>query len=166
MATIRVYVPKEGKWSEPIIGVSKSFLIKRLIAVVANQVIHRGEKTPSVLPIELNFEEPLVDEFITGVYYEDFVDETGDVVSIKRSTSLIDDRFWGALEYDWKKLGISHIQSVMVSIGVLKKLVATLNAEKYNYISPAVQEIINRADLASLGISDDDYKLFIRLKGV
>lgn len=164
MATIKVYVPKEGKWSEPIIGVSKSFLIKRLIAVVANQVIHRGDKIPGVLPIELNFKEPLVDDFIKGVYYQDFQDN-GEVVSIQRLTLLSDDCSWEKLTYDWGKLNISQIQSVMVSIGAMKKLVAILNKEKYDYISPAIQEIINRADLASLGISDDDYKLFIWLKG-
>lgn len=163
MEAIRVYVPKAGKWSKSIIGVDKSFFIEGLVRVVANQVIKFGKEIPNVLPIELNFAKPLVDEFIKGVYYEDFIDpESGEVVSIERYTSLTN-HSWSKLKFDWKKLEIPQIQSVMVSIGVLKKFVTILH-EEYSYIAPAVQEIIDRAELTSLGVSDD-YKVIIQLNG-
>lgn len=141
MEEIRVYVPKTDQWSNPIVGVSKSFLVEGIVESLTKELdVENDYDYDDFLPIELNHRQLRFGECCEF---------------IKMKSGEYD------IKCDCTKLDIPNIETVKVSVGGLKRFVAKLSKHKFNYIVPAVQEIIERADLTSLAV-DENYCLIIK----
>ena len=142
MTAIRVYSGTTGKWSEPIIGIDKSFFIKGVIKAAVNLYVDIEKDFPETLPIELNHKKLLVNDFVKVVDLNNLGDKD--------------------IKCYWTNLKIDQTTSVMVSLKTLKRFVDILKdkSEGKGYIAPAIQEIIDRADLPTS--TPDEYGLILK----